>query len=496
MSEIDFMGYKCSFHVDTDKVIHYEHNIRDSKLIKHEKHIDPTKFSEVSLDLGHLDKAYETIFGEAMKEYNEHQRKDRRIKSYLELIRKDARRGKHLNQKADGSRKPAYEAVIQIGCAENQPDPEKTFKILKLFVEKWIPEHYPNIKPILIAYHGDEFYVDKKTKQKLPSGFHCHLDYIYVAHCLTDEEYKQEMEYREKCKEIKKAELESKGIAWDEKKWKEKDWREDMVRRTGKSLTKGMSIQASMTSALLEMGFKTGNGTTAQIQFEEQVRHDLQDFAESMGLKIDRTPGEKHKHDEKSVYQEKKELKKAQQKFQKEKEDFQKEKENFRKEKEELNKARFLVNKQIKENLQITEQNKKKEDELSKQTEFIKSKQALVNSFENISDEVTKNQLSIDKIESEFWKKEKSHSLKERITSFVSDCKKVVTNLAVQLSKYKNTFERFWKWKPNQFRELADKMEKNNCENFEQYQVRKRFGILTAQKIEEPVNKKHSSFHK
>jgi hypothetical protein len=310
MSEIDFMGYKCSFHVDTDKVIHYEHNIRDPKLIKHEKHIDPTKFSEVSLNLGHLDEAYETIFGDAIKEYNEHQRKDRRIKNYLELIRKDARRGKHLNQKADGSRKPAYEAVIQIGCAENQPDPEKAFKILKLFVEKWIPTHYPNIKPILIAYHGDEFYVDRKTKQKHPSGFHCHFDFIYVAHCLTEEEYKKEMKYREEMKELKKKELESKNIPFDEKLWKEKDWREDMVRRTGKSLTKGMSIQTSMSSALLEMGFKTGNGTTAQIQFEEQVRHDLQDFAESMGLKIDRTPGEKHKHDEKSVYQKKRNLKK------------------------------------------------------------------------------------------------------------------------------------------------------------------------------------------
>ena len=47
MSDIDFMGYKCTFHVDTDSKIHYEHNIRDPKLVKHEKHIDPTKKSEV-----------------------------------------------------------------------------------------------------------------------------------------------------------------------------------------------------------------------------------------------------------------------------------------------------------------------------------------------------------------------------------------------------------------------------------------------------------------
>ena len=460
MSDIDFMGYKCTFHVDTDSKIHYEHNIRDPKLVKHEKHIDPTKKSEVTVNLGHLEAAYETVFGDYVKEYNKGLRKDRQIKNYLELVRKDARRGKHLNQKADGSRKPAYEAIIQIGNRDNQPDPESALRILKLFVEKWIPQHYPNIKPILIAYHADEFSIDRTTKEKIPSPVHCHLDFIYIAHCLTAEELKKEEEYREEAKKKKMEELRLKNIKFEEDLWKQKDWRDDMIKRTGKSLTKGMQIQTSMSSALREMGFKSGNGTTAQILFEEQVRHDLQDFAEGMGLKIDRTPGERHKHDTKPVYQEKQELKRQQKEWKK----------KMEKEKLELKIQKAEVEKQKIEILITSDRNTKKEVELlerdkilSQKIDFFKSRSELVHSFECTAEEVKNNNLSFEKIEAEFWANEKTHPLKQRISNFLKGCKKVVTHLSLQLSEYKQAFERFWKWKPKQFRELADSMEKLNC---------------------------------
>lgn len=475
MSEIDFMGYKCTFHVDTDSKIHYEHNIRDPKVVKHEKHIDPTKKSEVTVNLGRMETAYETVFGDYVKEYNKGLRKDRQIKNYLELVRKDARRGKHLNQKADGSRKPAYEAIIQIGNRDNQPDPESSLRILKLFVEKWIPKHYPNIKPILIAYHADEFSIDRTTKEKIPSPVHCHLDFIYIAHCLTAEELKKEEEYREEAKKKKMEELRLKNIKFDEDLWKQKDWKDDMIKRTGKSLTKGMQIQTSMSSALREMGFKSGNGTTAQILFEEQVRHDLQNFAEAMGLKIDRTPGERHKHDTKPVYQEKQELKRQQKEWKK----------NREKEELELSDKKAKIEKQKKENLEASDKNKKKEAELlerdkilSQKIDFFKSKSDLVHSFESTAEEVKNNKLSFDKIEAEFWANEKTHSLKRRISNFLNGCKNVVTHLSLQLSKYKQAFEDFWSWKPKQFRELADSMEKLNCQNYELYFERKRFGQL------------------
>ena len=481
MSDIDFMGYKCSFHVDSDKKIHYEHNIRLPELVQREKdHIDPTKFSEVTLNLGKLQDAYETVFGDAIKEYNKGKRKDRQISNYLEQIKKDGRRGKHLNQKADGSRKPAYEAVIQIGCTGNQPEPEKALKVLKLFVEKWIPSHYPNIKPILIAYHGDEFCIDRKTKKKIPSGFHCHFDFIYTAHCLSEQELQEEMKYRAEMKEKKKKELETRNISFDDDLWKQKDWREDMICRTGKSLTKGPALQASLSSALLEMGFKTGNGTTAQIQFEEQVRHDLQDFAESMGLKINRTPGERHKHDKKSVYQEKQELKKEKEKLSLQFLEIQKQFER-------IEKDRTRIEKQKKENLRIADNNKKKEiillkqdKELSDRIDFFKSKTELVHSFESIAEEVNNNQLSLKMIESDFWSKEKIIPLKERISNFINGCKKVVTNLSIQLTKYKQAFKEFWKWGPMNFRELADNMEKEKCSNYEQFFEKRRFSNTTT----------------
>ena len=489
MSDIDFMGYKCTFHVDTDSKIHYEHNIRDPKLVKHEKHIDPTKKSEVTVNLGHLEAAYETVFGDYVKEYNKGLRKDRQIKNYLELVRKDARRGKHLNQKADGSRKPAYEAIIQIGNRDNQPDPESSLRILKLFVEKWIPQHYPNIKPILIAYHADEFSIDRTTKEKIPSPVHCHLDFIYIAHCLTVEELKKEEEYRRETKKKKMEELRLKNKKFDEELWKQKDWKDNMIKRTGKSLTKGMQIQASMSSALREMGFKSGNGTTAQILFEEQVRHDLQDFAEAMGLKIDRTPGERHKHDTKSVYQEKQELKRQQKEWKNTKE---KEELELKKQKGEVEKQSNSLQQQIKSYQQAEDGFKKKEKELAKKEtelleqdkllsqkiDFFKSKSDLVHSFESTAEEVKNNNLSFDKIESEFWANEKTHSLKQRISNFLNGCKKVVTNLSLQLSEYKQAFEKFWKWKPKQFRELADSMEKLNCQNYESYFAARHSGLI------------------
>ena len=308
MSDNDFMGFRCTFHVRPEALIRREHNIRDSKLIKYEKHIDQSKYSETTLDLGTLDEAYKTIFGASLEEYNKRRRKDRRIKNYLEeVIRTDKRRGKHKNQKADASRKAAYEAYITIGNRDNQPEHEKSLKVLKLFVEKWIPEHYPQIRPICISYHADEFSLDDKTGERIYSAPHCHFDYVYIANALTPEEQKEEKKYRAEQKEKMIEECKAKGVPFDEKAWQKKDWQEDLVRRTGKSLTTGLSIQNSMSGALAQMGFKTGNGKhTAQIQFEERVRHDLEDFAESMGLKIDRTPGVRHSHAEKNVYQQKK----------------------------------------------------------------------------------------------------------------------------------------------------------------------------------------------
>ena len=179
-----------------------------------------------------------------------------------------------------------------------------------------------------------------------------------------------------------------------------------------------------------------------------------------MGLKIDRTPGERHKHDTKPVYQEKQELKRQQKEWKK----------KMEKEKLELKIQKAEVEKQKIEILITSDRNTKKEVELlerdkilSQKIDFFKSRSELVHSFECTAEEVKNNNLSFEKIEAEFWANEKTHPLKQRISNFLKGCKKVVTHLSLQLSEYKQAFERFWKWKPKQFRELADSMEKLNC---------------------------------
>lgn len=54
-----------------------------------------------------------------------------------------------------------------------------------------------------------------------------------------------------------------------------------------------MPIQSSMTGACAEMGFRTKGKLTPQIQMEEAVRQDLLDFAESYGVKVNREVAEK-----------------------------------------------------------------------------------------------------------------------------------------------------------------------------------------------------------
>ena len=597
MSDNDFMGFRCTFHVRPEAKIHREHNIRDAKLIKYEKHIDQSKYSETTLDLGTLDEAYKTIFGDSLEQYNKGKRKDRQIKNYLEeVIRTDKRKGKHKNQKADGTRKAAYEAYITIGNRDNQPNHEKSLKVLKLFVEKWIPEHYPQIKPICISYHDDEFSLDDKTGERIYSAPHCHFDYVYIANALTPEEQKEEKKYRAEQKQIMIDECKAKGIPFDEKAWEKKDWQEDLVRRTGKSLSTGLTLQSSMSGALAQMGFKTGKGKqTAQIQFEERVRHDLEDFAESMGLKIDRTPGVKHSHAEKNVYQQKKDNERKELELndressiingEKEIEDrmveiqtkedglaeqmklnnIQKELIHFEatRNKEEMakfkdtisslekrennliiqkeildkqalkNSEMALVNKTDSEKLKKEEQRisldrshleyeknmhafekeklesqqkevrgkewdlygereklEKLTDELSKRESELSSRERCVDIdeqqleedkkrfsknkeqiiyFEKITTQVQINHLTIDKAVKEFDEKKNIFPLKDVLTEFVDKVKKCITSITTKLEKYKKAFQDFWKWTPNHFRKLADKMEQEHCDTYEDF---------------------------
>ncbi len=404
----NWIGYKVMCHC-RPKIVR-AHNIRDPKIVAGEKHIDPTRPHETILDMGTLEEAYHKIFDESVAIYNAQQkRKDRRIENYLETILNDKRQGKHKNLKADGSRKPAYEMIIQIGNRDNNPDDEISAKILKEFCE-FIPQKYPCIVPIGIYLHGDEFSIDETTGKKINSPYHVHVDFIFLSHL-------------------------------------------------GKGVKTGMPLQASLSGALREMGFVTGKGGTAQQKFEEAVRHDLQNFAEERGLKIDRTPGERHKHKEKPVYQQMMDNRKSQERLK-------------------MQEAQISQNKK-----EINEQHlilSNKENDLNRDKQLFDTTKTKIDAYVQIKNEVKKNNLSID-TEVQTLTGDRSKDFPTRLNRFISNVKKIVTSITTELNFYKAAFEKFWHKRSADFRKLADLMDRNHCIDFDDYNRKFHNGLLDYQ---------------
>lgn len=404
----NWLGYKVMAHC-RPKIVR-AHNIRDPKIVTAENHIDSTRPHEIIFDMGTLEEAYHKIFDESVAIYNAQQkRKDRRIENYLETILNDKRQGKHKNLKADGRRKPAYEMIIQIGNRDNNPDDEISAKILKEFCE-FIPKKYPCIVPIGIYLHGDEFSIDEETGNRIPSPTHIHFDYVYVAH-------------------------------------------------QGNGVKTGMPLQASLSGALREMGFATGKGGTAQQKFEESVRHDLQDFAEERGLKIDRTPGERHQHKEKPVYQQMMDNRKKQERLK-------------------IQEAEIsLAKKEIKEQYSnITN----KENDLNRDRQLFDTLKRKVDVYIKIKKEVKINNLLIDS-EIQSLTNDRSKDLSTRLNRFITNVKKIVSSVTTELIFYKAAFERFWHKRSSDFRKLADIMDRNHCIDFHDFNQKFHNGILDYQ---------------
>ena len=453
---LDFMGYKAMCHCRP--IIQRLHNKRDPKIVSSEKHIDLSRTHETILDCGTIEQCYEQIFGEAVKKYNAKQkRKDRRIENYLETILNDKRQGKHKNIKADGSRKPAYEMIIQLGNRDNRPDDEKASRVLKDFCN-FLIKKYPNIVPIGIYLHNDEFSIDEETHLKVFSPVHIHFDYVYVAHL-------------------------------------------------GKSLKTGMDLQCSMSGALAEMGFITAKGKgTAQQQFEESVRHDLQNFAEERGIKIDRTPGEKHSHKEKPVFQQMKENEKKEREItervkvvergeapllKKQKALDEQKKEIDQKSK---NAEQALQNAQIiqTENEKASKNLELEQNDLERDKNLFKTSVQKVHAYNQICGEVERNNMSIDS-EISIFKNNRFEDFTSRFNKFVENVKKIVTAITTELNWYKAAFKDFWNKTSKDFRHLADVMDRNNCKKFSDYNKKFYNGELDYQIQEKnQIKQKHT----
>ena len=453
---LDFMGYKAMCHCRP--IIQRLHNKRDPKIVSSEKHIDLSRPHETILDCGTLEKCYKQIFDEAVKKYNAKQkRKDRRIENYLETILNDKRQGKHKNIKADGSRKPAYEMIIQLGNRDNRPDDEKASRVLKVFCN-FLIKKYPNIVPIGIYLHNDEFSIDEETHLKVFSPVHIHFDYVYVAHL-------------------------------------------------GKSLKTGMDLQCSMSGALAEMGFITAKGKgTAQQQFEESVRHDLQNFAEERGIKIDRTPGEKHSHKEKPVFQQMKENEKKEREITEREKVVERGEAPLLKKQKALDEQKKEIDQKSKnaeqalQNAQIIQTENEKasknleleQNDLERDKNLFKTSVQKVHAYNQICGEVERNNMSIDS-EISIFKNNRFEDFTSRFNKFVENVKKIVTAITTELNWYKAAFKDLWNKTSKDFRHLADVMDRNNCKKFSDYNKKFYNGELDYQIQEKnQIKQKHT----
>ena len=138
-----------------------QHNLRNRKVTDKEEHINPNGIHETWLDEREQD-AYERLFGDAVREYNEKQkRSDRKIYNYHKSIKEDKK--KHT----------AYEMIVGV-YKKNENISERTcHDILKEYVRGW-SERNPNLELIGAYYHADE-----------EGEPHIHIDYIPVAHGYT-----------------------------------------------------------------------------------------------------------------------------------------------------------------------------------------------------------------------------------------------------------------------------------------------------------------------
>ena len=144
-----------------------QHNLRNPKVICKEDHIDPNGHFEVWLDEDPK-AAYERLFGEAVRAYNEKQtRPERQITDYYKQICEDSKK------------KPVYELIIGIYGKKSDGTPicskNDGKRILRAFTEDW-ERRNPHLKLCGLYYHCDESVGVNGSQVG-----HVHIDYIPVG---------------------------------------------------------------------------------------------------------------------------------------------------------------------------------------------------------------------------------------------------------------------------------------------------------------------------
>lgn len=150
------MAIRISTHNGSEA--HRAHNIRKEYVVSTQEHIDAQRSpqNEIWADETPQD-AYKRIFGEAVEEYNQRQKRtDRKIKNYYRQICVDKK--KH----------PVYEMIIQVGGMDDNIPLEIHKAILREFYENFCVQNKS------FECIGAYLHLDEATP-------HLHIDYIPVA---------------------------------------------------------------------------------------------------------------------------------------------------------------------------------------------------------------------------------------------------------------------------------------------------------------------------
>ncbi len=111
-----------------------------------------------------IEKVYDELFGKALSEYNEKQkRKDRRIENYYDKIRREIAKAI-----STGKHRESYthkEIIVQVGNKDDVLDNKTAIEIYKEYYEKFV-EKNPNMRVFQAIIHLDE------------STPHLHMDYV------------------------------------------------------------------------------------------------------------------------------------------------------------------------------------------------------------------------------------------------------------------------------------------------------------------------------
>ena len=236
------MAVTTSFHSGSQ--VSFRHNTRDEKMCAFEDHIDLSMEHEawgVGVDGQSLEKVYDEIFGEAVRDYDARQtRDDRKIGNYYEKIRQEQAAGGRF------ARKLVYESILTVGNYTNYNDqyassaeqipPEKAKEMIMEAVRK-IDNSHRNIRIVGVYWHNDEFHTKKigGQEQVFKGAPHVHIDWVPVA--------------------------------------------------TG--FQRGMEVQNSLARALIQEGYDySGPRATPQIKFQNACRNMLDEVVKEHGYEV------------------------------------------------------------------------------------------------------------------------------------------------------------------------------------------------------------------